>query len=439
MTTRAQIIFSYLATLSLGIGIGYTISFKTVPSTHSQQILSSRAVNRVEQHPEAIQASGNSSEAEDRRKADAFFELKQLAFSHFADAVAWIRKNIPSKDQDDIIKRLVWDICRSDLTKTMDVVASCADPVMKAYAFNIAINQWSRKDPQLLAKYAADNFVGQIKGEAMGAAVNNFLLSGNTAAAVETVAKMPYGSVRTRAIESLGAAFTDSGTAMALEWASSLQLKEDREKALSGVAWALIQAKDIDGLLELANSDVPDEHTRDLVVAETARLTANLSGIDAAKTWVNSLPKEEQENGISGLVLALAPTDPSAATILARSLPDNIRLGADSSILATLTKQDPSVAATWVVSNVSGQDQIQMAKELTSSWYDIDSIELSTWVNSLSPGPLKDAALGQEAVAVVKSDRQTAIATIQAISDANTRNDIAHTLNISPQELAEIH
>jgi hypothetical protein len=364
-------------------------------------------------------------------------ELARLAFAHFADAVEWIRKNVPRAQQYETIRRLGCKVCEADLNKTEEVAAACSEASLKQAIREDAIATWGPKDPKSLAAYAASNFVGYLKGEAMYHAVNNLRYPRNDlASAAAIIDAMPHGSSRTTCIGLVAEKLAEAGTSKALDWVSSLPLKEDRDKALGAIASRLYESKNAEGLIDLANRAGTDEPRKQSLVAGAARITAEKYGADAAKDWVNSLPEEEKDLAIQGLVEGLAGTDPASATTFAQSLTGKPRQAAFNRILDSLTRQDPAIAAQWVTGTMSGEDQIAMAKSLATQWYNTDSIALSTWTNGLPTGPMKDAALVQMANSVYSSDRQAAIQTVRAIGDAAAKQDAARRLKISPEELA---
>ena len=309
-------------------------------------------------------------------------------------------------------------------------MATCNDSETRDLISHTAAAIWRQKDPKKLAEFAEKNFTGDAKGLAMQDAVNALLHEGDTASASGIVDAMPYGLKRTAAIASVASALANNDTSGALRWGASLSLKEDREKAFSAVAQRLYLKGDVNALVDLANSDAVDGSLRGGLVHEAADLTVKKLGIDAAKNWVNSLSEADKASATAGLVDALAPTDPAAATAMVKTLTGQMRVSAYDSIRNNLADRDPAEAAKWVTT-LSGDDQSSNARMLVLRWYNTDSLALSTWVNGLPPGPLKNVSQREEARALMGSDRHTAVQVIQGIGDPAARKAAAKEFGIS--------
>ncbi|MDX1681163.1 MAG: hypothetical protein R3242_10580 [Akkermansiaceae bacterium] len=114
----------------------------------------------------------------------------------------------------------------------------------------------------------------------------------------------------------------------------------------------------------------------------------------AAKSWIATLPADQQGSAMAAAIAGLARTDPSAAAAQVASMEaGDSKDRAVRNVIGSMANEDPKAAAEFLATNASADAQESSMRELIPAWVAKDPQEALNYTMSLEEGDVRDRAL----------------------------------------------
>ncbi len=188
----------------------------------------------------------------------------------------------------------------------------------------------------------------------------------------------------------------------ALQRADSLSSKEEREKALSQVAWDTLET-DPDVCLKAFSKLAVDGTERIRLIQHFAMRRAE-ENPDGAMRWVETLGSEKEMSAARcQIALVLAEDDPlKAANLLSDSGVEGREFDvALVQVIQRWAEKSPDEAAAWAVNFQPGEARSASIREIVSRWIEKDPAAVFSWKSGLTDPSIRQeitAALVEAAV-----------------------------------------
>ena len=206
-------------------------------------------------------------------------------------------------------------------------------------------------------------------------------------------------------------------SAAALEWASSLTT--EKTQATSAVVGEVAKAdprKAAEMLASLDGDDLGDAYRS--VAVEYGALD-----FSEAKTWISSLPGDEQAGALASAIGGLSNEDPEAASKQATLMEaGDAKDRLVGNIIEDWVKVNPQDAASFLKEQDSEKAQRDGMRELMPTWVSKDADSALAYANSYEPGSVRDSALQSYVWSNTSAEPSEAIAVAETITDEGDRN-----------------
>ena len=202
--------------------------------------------------------------------------------------------------------------------------------------------------------------------------------------------------------------------AAALAWASSLTT--GKNEALTAVVGEVAKTDPRKAAELIANMD-PDQRA-----SSYRSVAAQYGALDfaEAKTWIGTLPADEQERALASAIGGLSGKDPVEAAKQVSTMKEGEtkdRLVGD--VVRDLARKDPQAAQDFLKEQTSEQAQRDAMRDLMPALTGKNPIAALAFVNSYQPGPVRDSA----AQAYVWSNNSGEPADLIKVAESITDND----------------
>lgn len=179
--------------------------------------------------------------------------------------------------------------------------------------------------------------------------------------------------------------------------------------------------------------------------AETiAREVIRQQGLEAATQWFSQISDPQMQRGaFEALAEQQLRLDPAAAAALVKQHADKEYVtGAVGNVAESLARRDVQQALTFA-NSLNGQAQARAMGQVIDEWMEKEngSLEASSYVSKLPPGPSRDAGASAIAREIVREDPQAAIAWAGSIQNPEMRMDATFDIarmyrRVAPEEAA---
>jgi hypothetical protein len=147
----------------------------------------------------------------------------------------------------------------------------------------------------------------------------------------------------------------------------------------------------------------------------------------AAFAFANQLPEIDRLKADDGVIRGWAYKDPQAAAAVLASLPVEGMDRSYDAIARKLGETDPASAMTWAGGIADAKKREEMARDVTRNLSDKDAAAASKQLDGLSPGPFRDNAIAGFVDSVSDLDPESAAVWAGSIQKKELRNDSVRT------------
>ena len=316
--------------------------------------------------------------------------LAQRAIQLDANRLDLLRLALRQRDEKEI-GRLVQLMTDSEVDQALDLVLEAR---LKWKILRACLAALSEKDPKTVATWIAGNL--QKKGD------------------------------RAFALRQAMSVWTTGNPGEALEWAAGLSAKQGREIALNAVfqAWAAIAPETAARELE----SVQNFSARNLAIATIAYCWAR-KDTRAATDWACNLPQNAgQAYALTGIARSLRDMDANKAagwvTSLLAGYSDNPTVQTMAALFAG--KDVDAIDKQSATRIPAGASEVEPSLELfLARWMGRDAKEALAWAEQLQHDNNREQALSIVAIAVARSNPQTAAHVIETMPAGSEKNNAA--------------
>lgn len=253
------------------------------------------------------------------------------------------------------------------------------------------LNSWASVDPENAARYYSEN-------------PREFSMMGGPGGGGQSGASM------------IAAEWAKQDPQAAMAWASSLS-GEDQVRAMTSVVREMA-AKDPKKAAEMVSSIDPSERGN---AYQAIALSYGAQNFSEAETWVRGLPSEEQGPAMAAALEGLSKTDPQGAWEKAKGMPDGEdKDRAMRNVLENMAKQD-SAKALAELASLSEQQQRRSIGSVIQNVAANNSAAAWKYVESLSPGPVRDRGVSEIIVVDRRSEPSSLFSLAETITDDRDR------------------
>jgi hypothetical protein len=206
---------------------------------------------------------------------------------------------------------------------------------------------WSKVDPVTLAQYAESKLSGKQQNRCLQCAVESLVENGRLTEANLHLSKMALSTERSDTLRYLATKFGGTNLEDGLEWASRLDLADEKVFAAKVVISAAANSMETTELIASASQTQDSEAKKWLNFAIGEKLVSS-GDFDEARTWIQSLPESFQNPLMAKLAIKLAQNDLAAGTQYALQMRSSAsKETVFSTIAQEALRKDPATATSW--------------------------------------------------------------------------------------------
>ena len=368
-----------------------------------------------------VPSSGNDSQ-------DGIFSnlIMLIESRDFGSAIALINKQPSGPDRSKLLDIMAAKGLDSSL-KTLEVIFSATKDSNERLRMASAIGaKYAQSNPGLLFDEAQRQTSGDARNRLQFIAVHGALLNGSKIELMSLFEKMPYSRERTELIGEIAVSNFRAEGASSLEWLAKMEIDEDcvaGARALMGEVSASGDIAAIDATIEMFQSRSANADWS-LAVTTAAQMRLKALGREKTLEWIHGLSGEQHDLSLDFYVRQSEGVSFQEALELAKGIGDNrIREGAYFGVSCQAASRNPEVFSKTVTA-IEPEVRPIAIKGLVYKWFDIDSLALSDWINSLPIGNDRDTALATLSGSLSSSDKRLARQTAGMISEEKHRNRV---------------
>jgi hypothetical protein len=386
----------------------------SVPPTNSTNLRTDNLPHRLYAIIARLRASGKKDEND---WADAL----ELAWSDFPAAWQLVAKAFPSRvrEQREVLLLMIG---QEDWHRALAGLELLSEASHRKTALGALVFYWARKDVTSLLEFA-QHLEGDERSTALEKAIPPLLASGRFGEADDLLLQITASFPRKTVIREIARARGRKDPHEALLWAATIENPDEQREAISFAMSEAIPRWGTEELLELADtSTVPYVRTM-CISAVAAKLVDPDANIGLA--WAEQLPADLKGIAKRRIAMELAKKDPARSTSVALQLPAPDQLLDE--VQRNLVKQGPERVIAWM-NTLPEEYREREAWVLVGHWYHIDPKRVSSWIDQLPSGRVRNRALAALATNISKHDVSSARAVLSRIDDAQLRTAFLDTL-----------
>ncbi len=254
-----------------------------------------------------------------------------------------------------------------------------------------AVSVWAGSDPT-----AAESWVlGLAKGEVRDLAIESLYRSwavGNPPVAAASAQSLEDESARLRALVAVVREWSANDLGAVGKWAAGLADPNAKDVAVMAVADEMSARAPIEAMRWASAHLAADP----LANPEIVQLVASKAGFEAPRetfAWLTTVPPSaEAAASLAGVASYLVEEDPGFAWDGFAKLPEELKQVTADSVASTLGTKDPETGKRWLGELEDGETKRWATSAFVSGWAERDPGSAEAWVESLPPGPERDAA-----------------------------------------------
>jgi hypothetical protein len=311
-----------------------------------------------------------------------------VGWSDFGKGVAAIRRNYAAAEAGPRIVHLFSTIHEHTLDNMAAHLAFLSTDRERASVAGSVARQWARRDPAAVELLVA-HLTGEVKAAAVSEAVRVLIESGNFGGASHLVHSLSPSREKSTALRQLASRWAREHPGIALQWSRSLNSEDDRRAAESGILEASgLTREEITALTNASADPVSGAAAINSVADRMVQ-----SDLQLAMQWLTQVPARFRPGVQQRIAIKLAESDPARGTAYALAIEDSdARDSSLDAINSELLSRNPDTAVQWL-QELPPESQERAAFNTVSLWYDMDSAQVSRWIDTLDAGDLKDQAL----------------------------------------------
>jgi hypothetical protein len=360
-----------------------------------------------------LRASGNNDQK-------AWADVLELAWTDFPAAWQLVARALPSRvtEQREVLLLMIGE---EDLHKALAGLELITDPARRKGILTSLLSHRAKDVAALLelAQYLQEDE----RPIAFEKAIPLMLASGRFSEADDLMLKIPLSPNRKSVIREIARARARVDPHEALLWAGNIESPDEQLDAVRSAMSEAIPKWSTDELLELADTSTLPQVKKMCISAVAAKLAE--TDANSGLAWAEQLPADLKGIAKRRIARELAKTDPARATSVALQIPGPDQLLAE--VQRHLIEQGPEPVIVWI-NTLPEEYREREAWVLVGHWYRIDPQQVSSWVNQLPPGRVRNRALAALATNLQKRDVPSARQVLSQIDDAELRTAFLDTL-----------
>ncbi|MES2995950.1 MAG: hypothetical protein V4733_03980 [Verrucomicrobiota bacterium] len=258
----------------------------------------------------------------------------------------------------------------------------------------MVLQSWASIDPSGAARYVTENprefaMMGVMGGRGPGGSTPSSIIAGEWA---------------------------KQDSAAAMKWA--VELTNDKDRAMASVVSEVAKTDPKKAAEMIATNGMND----DPAAYDPVAMRYGAADFGAAKSWVATLPAEEQGRALASTIGGLSNSDPDAAAKEILAVPDG---GPKNRVVAEIAEDlariDPVKAGEFVKTQ-SAQAQEDAMREMIPAWVAQDASGALAYANSLEAGKVRDEALQSYVMSNNSSNPAELVKVAETIGDEGDRS-----------------
>jgi hypothetical protein len=341
-------------------------------------------------------------------------------------AKAWVLSLPPGRERNETLQGLIGGIAQKDPAAAVEMAGTMTDDPSQIGQY-IALNAWASKDADAAISYVSKLPEGSGKKQAFQTLLTTLSLQ-DPAKAITLLDQIPPGEQLNQALNQISSSWAQSDPKAALDWANQQSDPVVKAQVLGGVIQSIAR-NDPKGALDLALS-LPSGATRDDSIQSVLFQMARTDP-QGAINYATNLPSSDFKNNLfSDLALQWARYDPQGALAWYRSLTDQtLRDHVAGNIISGLYTSDQQTALIMLNSFPEGSVQRgNVATAIAFSMMHRDPQGAVSFVQSLPEGKSKDLAAGNLSVQIFQIDPQSIINFASRIVDSDIRSNAQQSI-----------
>ncbi len=408
-----------IALLAVGLGTYFFLRSpklteigKVPPKSRHPTLAADTAISGEFQHPATGMAQRH------QLAAQLDHDLLAVGMRDIGTGLAFIEANYPPERRSLARVYLIEEICSGDLSKIPLLIPQLAENDGRSRALGIIASAWVRKDIQAFLSFAS-SLQGTLKNDLLGHAVSALVSENRTTEAVEVWDSMPFSRARSEALLNVVRGLATEDPIDAIDWSTTLNSPEETRNAQSSLGFLFTRTKNTEALERLTQTTShPD------VKAQLERQRGRVLGSTDHEAGTNPFNQPTSEM-VKASVISSVPAHllKQAESVIVELRDPAARSVAVNNYVKRLAEDSPRAAANWALT-APNETRLSAVQTVTRQWYDVDSNQVSEWINGLPSGRERDAALEALVTRLVKDDPHSARDLASSISDAQTRSRI---------------
>jgi hypothetical protein len=379
------------------------------------------ATPRANNLPRQLRATVAQLRATGTADQKAWADVLELAWNDLPAAWQLVAKSFPSRVTEQR-ESLLLMIGHEDCRKALAGLDLMDDPARRKNIFTVIVSTWANKDLASLLEYAK-HLEGDERSVTLEKAIPRLLADERFGEADDLLLQIPNLPTRKYVIREIARARGRKDPHEALLWAGNIERADEQHEAISYAMSEAIPKWSTEELLELADTSTLPYLKKMCISAVAARLAE--TDANSGLAWAEQLPADLKGIAKQRIVRELAKTDPARATSLALQLPAPDQLLDE--VQRHLIKHGPERVIAWMYT-LPEEYREREAWGLVDHWYRLDPQQVSSWVNQLPPGRVRNRALAALATNISRRDVTSAREVLSRIDDAELRTAFLDTL-----------